>query len=332
MTEPSTLGDFLEDAGVPASLREGLLSVAEACRDIAGRVERAPLTGHLGALQQSNVQGETQKALDVVANDIFLDVCGTSAAFSALASEEMEQLWAGEDRSDGPYLLVFDPLDGSSNIEISAPVGTIFSVLPRPDERIGSAVLEAEFLQPGSRQAAAGYALYGAQTLFVLSVGSGVTGFTLDRADGSWRLTHPDMRVPRQGAEYAINAAYRRHWDPGVLSYVEACEAGASGPLGRDRNMRWSGAMVADVHRILVRGGLFLYPADRRSGQGEGKLRLLYECAPAGWLIEQGGGRSSDGRTAITAIQPRTLHQRVPIALGSADEITAFETYAGAEG
>ncbi|AQR63042.1 fructose-bisphosphatase [Brevundimonas sp. LM2] len=331
MTQPTTLADFLQDAGIPAALREGLLSVADACRDIADRVERAPLTGHLGALQQSNVQGETQKALDVIANDIFLDVCGASSAFAALASEEMEQLWAREGRSDGPYLLVFDPLDGSSNIEISAPVGTIFSILPRLDDRIGGTVLEAEFLQPGSRQAAAGYALYGAQTLFVFSVGSGVAGFTLDRADGSWRLTHPDMRVPPLSAEYAINAAHRRHWDPGILSYVEACEAGASGPLGRDRNMRWSGAMVADVHRILVRGGVFLYPADRRPGQAAGKLRLLYECAPAGWLIEQAGGRASDSRTAITAIRPGTLHQRVPIALGSADEIATFETYAGAE-
>jgi fructose-1,6-bisphosphatase I len=240
----------------------------------------------------------------------------------------MENHWAREDRSDGAYLLVFDPLDGSSNIEISAPVGTIFSILPREADRIGSPVEEAEFLQPGSRQAAAGYALYGAHTLFVLSFGAGVAGFTLDRADGLWRLTHPDLRVPARSNEYAINAAHRRHWAPGVRSYVEACEAGASGPLGRDRNMRWTGAMVADVHRILVRGGLFLYPADGRPGQAAGKLRLLYECAPAGWLIEQAGGGSSDGQTAITQIQPRSLHQRVPIALGSAGEIAVFETYA----
>ncbi|MFN6980291.1 MAG: class 1 fructose-bisphosphatase [Brevundimonas sp.] len=310
---------------MPALLRQGLLSVAEACRTIDERIAKAPLTGHMGALDQSNVQGETQKALDVIANDMFLSGCGASTAFGGLASEEMDHHWTRDDRQDAPYLLVFDPLDGSSNIEVSAPVGSIFSILPRSGASVGGPVQEREFLQPGSRQVAAGYALYGAQTLLVLSWGSGVAGFTLDRADGVWRLTHPDMRVPPRSVEYAINAAHRRHWDQGVRSYIEACEAGASGPFGEDRNMRWSGAMVADVHRILVRGGIFIYPADRRQGHAAGKLRLLYECSPAGWLVEQAGGRSTDGRTPITAIEPSKLHQRVPIALGSAEEVSAFE-------
>lgn len=332
MPNISTLDAYLKSiTGLPDMLREGLLNVAEACRDVDRRIETAPLTGHLGALDQSNVQGETQKALDVVANDLFLQGCGASAAFAGLASEEMERHWARDDRWHAPYLLIFDPLDGSSNIEISAPVGSIFSILPRSADHIGEAVQEREFLQAGSRQAAAGYALYGAQTLFVLSFGAGVTGFTLDRAEGIWRLTHPDMRVPLRSVEYAINAAHRRHWDQGVRSYVEACEAGASGPFGEDRNMRWSGAMVADVHRILVRGGIFIYPADRRPGHAAGKLRLLYECSPAGWLVEQAGGRSTNGRMAITAIEPSELHQRVPVALGSAEDVAAFEACFGAE-
>ncbi|MFN3932973.1 MAG: class 1 fructose-bisphosphatase [Brevundimonas sp.] len=330
MPDRSTLDAYLDQAPhLPSLLRHGLLSVAEACRDIDRRIETAPLTGHMGALDQANIQGETQKALDVIANDIFLSGCGESTAFAGLASEEMDHHWTRDDRQDAPYLLVFDPLDGSSNIEVSAPVGSIFSILPRSEDDVGGPVREQEFLQPGSRQAAAGYALYGAQTLLVLGWGSGVAGFTLDRVEGVWWLTHPDMRVPARSAEYAINAAHRRYWDQGVRSYIEACEAGAEGPLGEDRNMRWSGAMVADVHRILVRGGIFIYPADCRPGHAAGKLRLLYECSPAGWLVEQAGGRSTDGRTAITAIKPSELHQRVPIALGSAEEVSAFEAFVG---
>lgn len=326
-----TLDAYLQSvAGLPDSLRTGLLNVADACRQIDRSIETAPLTGHLGALDQSNVQGETQKALDVIANDLFLSEGGASSAFAALASEEMEQHWQRDDRLDAPYLLVFDPLDGSSNIAISAPVGSIFSILPRSDDCVGKPVQEPEFFLPGSRQAAAGYALYGAHTLLVLSWGAGVVGFTLDRTGGVWLLTHPDMRVPHRSPEYAINTAHRRHWDQGVRSYIEACEAGAVGPMGGDRNMRWSGAMVADVHRILLRGGIFIYPADRRPGHATGKLRLLYECSPAGWLVEQAGGRSTDGQRPITAIEPSELHQRVQVALGSAEEVLAFDAFVGA--
>lgn len=332
MSDTATLKTYLDKLdGLPTRLREGLLSVAAACREIDRRIEMASFTGHMGALDQSNIQGETQKALDVIANDLFLFGCGESTAFAGLASEEMDVHWARKDRTDSPYLLVFDPLDGSSNIEISAPVGSIFSILPRSKEHVGGPVQEQEFLQPGIRQVAAGYALYGAQTLLVFSRGSGVVGFTLDRLEGVWRRSHAEMRVPQRSNEYAINAANRRHWEPGVRSYVDACEAGASGPLGADRNMRWSGAMVADVHRILIRGGIFIYPADRRPGHANGKLRLLYECSPAGWLIEQAGGRSTDGRTAITAIEPSTLHQRVSVALGSTEDVTAFEAFFGAQ-
>jgi fructose-1,6-bisphosphatase I len=328
MADHKTLADYLASvADLPKDLRTGLQSVADACREIATLVDRAPINGQLGALQQSNVQGEEQKALDVASNDVFLDLCGARSEFAALGSEEMDDHWARAGHEAGPYLLVFDPLDGSSNIEVSMAVGSIFSILPRDPARIGSAVEEAEFLQTGSNQVAAGYALYGSQTLLVLSCGAGVVGFTLDRARGEWLLTHPELKVPAKSSEYAINAAHRRHWSPGVRAFVEACEAGAEGPIGKDRNMRWTGAMVAEIHRILVRGGLFIYPSDKRPGHGSGKLRLLYECSPAGWLMAQAGGGAIGDDGPVLDITPQKLHQRTAIALGSAEEVARFESY-----
>ena len=294
------------------ALRRGVERIAEACMSIAAVVQRAPLEGRTGALESSNVQGEVQKALDVIANDLFLEVCGREAAFAGFASEELDEVQPGE--AGGELLLAFDPLDGSSNTEVAMCVGSIFSILPASGGGIAS---ETDFLQPGRNQLAAGYALYGAQVMLVLSVGGEVAGFTLDQAQAAWVLTHPAMTVPAETKEYAINASNQRHWKPGLQQFAAALHAGSEGPLGRDFNMRWLAAMVADVHRILVRGGLFLYPADTRPKLADGKLRLLYECAPMGWLVERAGGTAYGAAGPVLEVVPRSLHQRSPIALGS---------------
>jgi fructose-1,6-bisphosphatase I len=311
-----TLADWL--AGQETSsplLNRGLAPVAEACRVIAGLVARAPLEGLLGSLATTNIQDEVQKALDMASNDVFLDLCGREPAYAGFASEELDEVSTGT--TGGELLLAFDPLDGSSNIDVAMCVGSIFSVLPAPAAASGRAVQEADFLQPGRNQLAAGYALYGPQAMFVLSVGAGVAGFTLDRERGEWILTHPDMTTPEESNEYAINASNERHWKPGLRQFMAAVQVGREGPLKQDFNMRWTAAMVADVHRILVRGGIFLYPADTRPKVVNGKLRLLYECAPMGWLVEKAGGVAYGAEGPVLDVRPSSLHQRSPIALGS---------------
>lgn len=312
----TTLSDWLalqETSSAP--LQRGLEQVAEACRVIAGLVERAPLEGRLGALTTTNIQDEVQKALDLASNDVFLDLCGQEPVFAGFASEELDDVSMGT--QGGDFLLAFDPLDGSSNIEVAMCVGSIFSVLPAPDAARGRAIQAEDFLQPGRNQLAAGYALYGPQAMFVLSVGAGVAGFTLDRDRREWILTHPDMTVPEESGEYAINSSNERHWKPGLRQFMAAVQIGREGPLKQDFNMRWTAAMVADVHRILVRGGVFLYPADTRPKVANGKLRLLYECAPMGWLVEQAGGVAYGANGPVLNVRPSSLHQRSPIALGS---------------
>ncbi|KQW70411.1 hypothetical protein ASE17_16065 [Phenylobacterium sp. Root77] len=310
----TTLTDWLAKQDAPTEgLRAGLERVAEACRVIAGLVERAPLEGRLGALATTNVQDEVQKALDVASNDVFLDICGQEPAFAGFASEELEEVMPGQ--PGGSLLLAFDPLDGSSNIEVSMCVGSIFSVMPAPAN--AAEVQEADFFQPGRNQLAAGYALYGPQAMLVLSVGGDVSGFTLDRERAAWVLTHPQLKVPEQSNEYAINSSNERHWKPGLRKFIDAVLAGRDGPLKQDFNTRWTAAMVADVHRILVRGGVFFYPADSRPKVANGKLRVLYECAPMGWLIERAGGRAFAAAGPMLDLRPTSLHQRSPIALGS---------------
>lgn len=311
----TTLNDWMAGQASSAPLRRGVTQIAEACRVISGLVERAPLEGLLGALTSTNIQDEVQKRLDVVSNDVFLDLCAQEPVFAGFASEELDDVITGT--RGGEFLLAFDPLDGSSNIEVAMCVGSIFSVLPAPAAASGRAVEAADFLQPGRNQLAAGYALYGPQTMFVLSVGGSVAGFTLNRDASEWILTHPDMNVPGESGEYAINSSNQRFWKPGLRQLMAALLAGREGPLKQDFNMRWTAAMVADVHRILVRGGIFLYPADIRPKIANGKLRLLYECAPMAWLVEKAGGVAYGSDGPVLDIRPTSLHQRSPIALGS---------------
>ena len=261
-----------------------------------------------------------QKKLDVLANDLLLQTADACGQVAGVASEEMDDPVIFEGSERGRHLLLFDPLDGSSNIDVNVSIGTIFSVLPAP---ASGAPTAGDFLQGGRRQQAAGYALYGPQTVLVLTLGSGVTGFTLDPRDGTWRLTHPELRVPPATREFAINMSKQRHWAEPVRRYVGELLAGRSGPRAKDFNMRWVAAMVADVHRILNRGGVFLYPWDAREPDRAGKLRLMYEANPLGWVIEEAGGAASDGTGPILDIDPGGLHQRVGVVLGSAEEVEA---------
>jgi len=229
----------------------------------------------------------------------------------------------------GKYLLVFDPLDGSSNIDVNVAVGSIFSILRAPQDAIesGRDVVEADFLQPGAAQVAAGYAIYGPSTMFVLSVGNGVAGFTLDPNLGEFVLTHPDLQVPPDTREFAINASNHRFWEPPVRRYVDECLAGRSGVRGKDFNSRWIASMVAEAHRFLMRGGVFLYPRDTREPEKGGRLRLLYEANPIGFVMEQAGGRASTGRQPMLGVKPTALHQRVGLVFGSRHEVERIERY-----
>ncbi len=302
-----------------ASLRALMLALAAACAEISGLVARGALAGMLGGAGAQNVQGETQKTLDVVSNDLLVSAAEQCGQVVAVGSEEMEDVVVFPGADDrGRHLLLFDPLDGSSNIDVNVSIGTIFSVLPAPR---GRTVTAQDFLQDGRAQQAAGYALYGPQTVLVLTLGDGVAGFTLDPRSGDWTLTHPDMRIPRTTREFAINMSNQRHWAAPVKRYIEEVLAGGDGPRAKDFNMRWVAAMVADVHRILTRGGVFLYPWDQREPERPGKLRLMYEANPLAWVVEQAGGSASDGAQPILDVDPASLHQRVGVVLGSTEEV-----------
>ncbi|MEI2418046.1 class 1 fructose-bisphosphatase [Orrella sp. JC864] len=302
--------------------------VARACKSIGHAVGKGALGGVLGSLQSENVQGEVQKKLDVLSNEILLEANEWGGHLAAMASEEMETIHAIPNRyPKGEHLLLFDPLDGSSNIDVNVSIGTIFSVLRAPQHVAGAAVGEADFLQPGRQQVAAGYAVYGPQTMLVLTVGNGVVGFTLDREMGSWVLTHEDIQIPADTREFAINMSNMRHWAPPVRRYIDECLAGTTGPRGKDFNMRWIASMVADVHRILTRGGIFMYPWDAREPGKPGKLRLMYEANPMSFIVEQAGGAAYDGCRPILDIQPEKLHQRVGVVLGSRNEVERVVQY-----
>lgn len=316
MTARTDLAAHLATLDLPQSLAQTLTAVAAACVDIKAVVAGGALVGALGASGAVNVQDEEQKKLDVIANDILTDALMACPAVAGVASEEMETVHPATNPT-GEYLVLFDPLDGSSNIDINAPVGTIVSVMKSPHATPG----EADFLQSGRQQVAALYALYGGQTMLVLTTGRGVAGFTLS-PDGRWLMTHPAIKVPADTKEFAINMSNQRHWAEGMQRYIAGCLAGADGPRGKNFNMRWVAAMVADVHRILMRGGVFLYPWDRREPNKPGKLRLMYEGAPMAFLIEQAGGKATtDGVQPILDVIPTALHQRIPVALGSANEV-----------
>lgn len=315
-----------EKSLIPAELRLLLEIVARACKRISYAVGKGELGGMLGAAGSENVQGEVQQKLDVIANETLLEANEWGGHLAAMASEEMDHPYTIPNRyPKGEFLLLFDPLDGSSNIDVNVSIGTIFSVLRLPEGV--KEPQESHFLQPGTKQVAAGYAVYGPSTLLVLTVGDGVACFTLDRETGSWWLTNPSMRIPEDTREYAINASNARHWFEPVQRYVADLNAGRSGPLAKDYNMRWVASMVADVHRIMTRGGIFMYPADRRDPDKPGKLRLMYEANPMSFLVEQAGGMSTNGRQRIMDLQPTKLHERVAVFLGSRNEVARATRY-----
>jgi fructose-1,6-bisphosphatase I / sedoheptulose-1,7-bisphosphatase len=339
LSNRSTLTQYLIEErrrfpGASGALNALILDVALACKAIA----RAVALGELGEASGDatpmggavNVQGEVQKKLDVLSNLVFLRRNEWSGHLAGLASEEMDdpyQIPASFPR--GKYLLVFDPLDGSSNIDVNVSVGSIFSILRAPEDVIASGrdVTEVDFLQPGAAQVAAGYALYGPTTMFMLTVGNGVAGFTLDPNLGEFMLTHAKVQVPEDTREFAINASNSRFWEPPVKRYVDECLAGATGPRGKDFNMRWIASMVAEAHRILMRGGVFMYPRDTKDPSKPGRLRLLYEANPIGMLMEQAGGRASTGRQPMLGVEPSALHQRIGLVFGSKNEVERIERY-----
>jgi fructose-1,6-bisphosphatase I len=310
---------------ISSDLRLLIEVVARACKSIAIAIGKGALADVLGGAGSDNVQGEAQKKLDVISNEILLEANEWGGHLAAMASEEMELPHAIPNRyPKGEYLLLFDPLDGSSNIDINVSVGTIFSVLRCPE---GVEPDEQAFLQPGTQQVCAGYAVYGPATLLVLTLGNGVNIFTLDRELGSFVLTQENLKIPADTREFAINASNARHWEPPLNRYVNELLAGKDGPRGIDFNMRWVASMVADVHRILCRGGIFMYPLDSRTRAQGGKLRLMYEANPMAFIVEQAGGAATTGHIRILDIQPEKLHQRVPVILGSRNEVERVTAY-----
>ncbi|MEX2240075.1 MAG: class 1 fructose-bisphosphatase [Burkholderiales bacterium] len=313
---------------INADLRLLIETVARACKAISTRVNKGALADGYGAAGTQNVQGEAVQKLDMLSNEILLEANEWGGNLAALASEEMELPHPIPTRfPKGEYLLLFDPLDGSSNIDVNISVGTIFSVLRCPKMADGSLCEadEAAFLQPGRTQVAAGFAVYGPTTVLVLTVGDGAHGFTLDRESFTFVLTHPDIRIPADTAEFAINVSNQRRWEPPVKRYIDECLAGKDGPRGKDFNMRWVASMVADVFRVLYRGGIFMYPRDAKNK--DGRLRLMYEANPMAFIVEQAGGAATDGRTRILELQPKGLHQRVAVILGSKNEVERVSSY-----
>lgn len=331
LTDRTTLAQFLIEEGrrypgASGELNSLILDVALACKAIAKRVAYGALGGALGAVATINVQGETQQKLDLVANDLFLRANEWGGLVCGMVSEELEAPYPIPERYPrGKYLLAFDPLDGSSNIDVNVSVGSIFSILRAANP--GTHATAEDFLRPGSEQVCAGYAIYGPSTMIVLTVGAGVYGFTLEPQLGEFVLTHPAIQVPVAAREFAINASNSRFWEPAVTRYVDECLAGSAGPRDKDFNMRWVASLVAEAHRILTRGGVFLYPRDTKDPAKQGRLRLLYEANPVAFIIEQAGGLASTGRARVLDIAPEYLHQRIPFIFGAREEVERLERY-----
>ena len=319
-----------EQGIIPSDLRLLIEVVGRACKAIAVAIGKGGLGGVLGEAGSDNIQGEAQKKLDVLSNEILLEANEWGGHLAAMASEEMDLPHTIPNRyPQGEYLLLFDPLDGSSNIDVNVSVGTIFSVLKCAEgcDLSTPEAAEAAFLQPGSRQVAAGYTVYGPTTLLVLTVGAGVAVFTLDREVGAFVLTQDNVQIPADTKEFSINMSNQRHWETPVQRYIDELLAGKEGPRGKDFNMRWVASMVADVHRIMTRGGIFMYPIDAKTREKGGKLRLMYEANPMALLVEQAGGAATTGRQRILDLQPEKLHQRVPVILGSRNEVERVTSY-----
>jgi fructose-1,6-bisphosphatase I len=331
MTRRVSLTQYLveqqrEHGRIPGQLRLLIEVVARACKRIAISVNKGALGDVLGSANTENVQGEVQKKLDIIANEVLIEANEWGGALAAMASEEMDSIHVIPNRyPQGEYLLLFDPLDGSSNIDVNVSIGTIFSVLRKVGHHHG--VSEEDFLQSGKAQAAAGYCIYGPQTTLVLTVGDGVAMFTLDREQGSWVLTGENLQIPADTKEFAINMSNKRHWAAPVTRYIDECLEGKDGPRGKDFNMRWVASMVADVHRILTRGGVFMYPWDKREPDKPGKLRLMYEANPMAFIVEQAGGAATNGQQRIMELQPTKLHERVSVVLGSKNEVERVTAY-----
>ena len=318
---PNASGDFT-----------GLLSdVVSACKQIAHDVNKGALIGVLGSAGSENVQGETQKKLDIITNEVFIKANEWSGHLAAMASEEMDDIYPISAKyPKGKYLITFDPLDGSSNIDVNISVGTIFSILRCPEGVTNPTA--ADFMQPGTKQVCAGYALYGPNTMMVITTGHGVNGFTLDRDVGDFFLTHPNMTIPEDTAEFAINMSNQRYWEKPVQRYIDECMKGKDGGREKNFNMRWVASMVAEVHRILTRGGIYLYPGDRRKGFHQGRIRLMYEANPLSWIVEQAGGRATTGRDRVLDVVPVALHQKTPLICGSREEVDrVMRIYSGQE-
>lgn len=335
MRQKSTKGESLiqfcihaqrQNPGATGELTLLINDIAVACKAISREVSRGELAGHLGTAGSQNVQGETQKKLDIIANDIFVRSLEWTGRVGAMLSEENEEIIGiPACYPRGKYLVCFDPLDGSSNIDVNLSVGSIFSILRAPQ---GSENPTAEdFLQPGAQQVCAGFCVYGPTTVMVLANGDGVNGFTLDRDVGEFFLTHPDMRIAEDASEFAINMSNQRYWEAPVLRYVDECVKGLEGGREKNFNMRWIASMVAEVYRILTRGGIFLYPLDTRDAGRGGRLRLLYEANPMSFIVEQAGGAASTGRERIMDLSPEHPHQRVPVILGSKNEVERVVSY-----
>jgi fructose-1,6-bisphosphatase I/sedoheptulose-1,7-bisphosphatase len=327
---PTTLTRFLIEEQRRFNAPDGFTAVLNdirlACKRISNLIAKGALAGATGSAGSTNVQGETQVKLDVMANEIFIRTNEWGGQLAGMVSEELEEPFPIPiEYPRGKYLLLFDPLDGSSNVDVNVAVGSIFSVLRCQDSQCQPT--EKDFLQPGVSQVCAGYAIYGPSTMLVLTTGHGVNAFTLDRDIGEFMLTHSDLRIPEETSEFAINASNSRYWEPAVKRYINECLAGKNGPRNRDFNMRWIASLVAETHRILMRGGVFMYPRDRKDLSKQGRLRLLYEANPMGFIVEQAGGRASTLRGPVLDVMPEEIHQRIGFAFGAKKEIERIERY-----
>jgi len=310
-------------AAIPAGLQDLLLAVVNTCSTLSHEVAQGALIGLLGSAGSGNVQGEVQQKLDIIANDQLIDGVKGCKSLAGLASEEMELPVPVQ--GTGDYLLLFDPLDGSSNIDVNVSIGTIFSILKKQDPN--APLQTSDFLLSGRYQAAAGYVVYGPQTTMALTLGDGVAMFTLNKETGEFLLIKDAVTIAPATKEFAINMSNMRHWADPVRRYVDECLAGTTGVRDKDFNMRWIASMVADVHRVLSRGGVFMYPWDKRDPKKAGKLRLMYEANPMSFLVEQAGGASINGTQTIMDLQPTGLHERVSVMLGSKEEIDRLRQY-----
>ena len=319
------LAQWTGDSDIRLAISHTIKAVAEACIEISALVARGPLVGELGAEKGDNVDGDTQKALDLIANDLIIEALH-NAPVSCLVSEELEE--PCPINMGAPLFVATDPLDGSSNIDTNVSVGTIFSILPSGIAEDGSNIDDlCRLLQPGTAQLAAGYVIYGPQTALVMTIGDGTMIFTLDPLTGEFRLTSPAIEIVETTNEFAINSSNSRQWDGHIKAYVDDCLEGIEGPHGTNYNMRWIASLVAECHRILSRGGIFLYPGDIRKGYGAGRLRLVYECNPIAFLVEQAGGAATTGIQRVLEMQPQTIHERAPMIFGSKHEVELVEQY-----